>query len=75
MLDIVIVYEKIDEWSIEWQRMTTSDNKCQWVTENDSGTTNENDTVHLKECVTNLFLWQKTDTILSDMDGCNYTVY
>ena len=40
--DIVIVYEKTDESPIEWQPMTTSNNKWQWVAANDSGTANEN---------------------------------
>ena len=39
--DIVIVYEKTDESPIAWQRMTTSNNKWQWVAANDSGTTND----------------------------------
>ena len=56
--DIVIVYEKEDESSIKWQQMTTSNIKCQWLTANDSGTTNENDTVH-KQWLTAFFLWQK----------------
>ena len=35
MQDIVIVYEKTDEPPIEWQPMTTSNNKWQWVAAND----------------------------------------
>ena len=50
--DTGIVYKKVDEWYVEWQRVTTSDNKWQWVAANDSGITHENDTVHIKERVT-----------------------
>ena len=57
--DIMIVYEKTENWSFEWQGMTASGNKWQWVAANDSGTKNENDTVPFKEWVTAFFLWQK----------------
>ena len=69
--DTVIVYKKADEWYIGWQRMTTSSNKWQWMAANDSGTTNENDTVHFKEWVTAILSVTKTDTLLSGMDACN----
>ena len=36
-----IVYKKTDEWNIEWQRMTTSDNEWQRVIT--SGTTSDNE--------------------------------
>ena len=56
--DTVIVFKKADECYIECQRMTTSDKKWQWVAANDSGTTNEKDTVHLKNGWLPFFLWQ-----------------
>ena len=31
-----IVYQKTDEWYIEWQRMTTGNDKWQWMTTNDN---------------------------------------
>ena len=33
MVQLVVTNDT--EWKIEWQRMTTSDNKQQWVTTND----------------------------------------
>ena len=69
--DTVIVYKKADEWYIGWQRMTTSSNKWQWMAANDSGTTNENDTVHFKEWMTAILSVTKTDALLSGMDACN----
>ena len=69
--DTVIVYKKADEWYIEWPRMTTSDNKWHWVTVNNSGTTNENDTVRFKEWETAILSVTKTDALLPGMDGCN----
>ena len=55
------------------QRVTKSDNKCQWVRASESsGTTNENGTVHLKEWMIAIFSITKTDTLLlQGMDGCN----
>ena len=59
----------------EWQRMTTSENKWQWVTASySSGTTNENGTVHFKEWMIAVLSMTKTDTLLlQGMDGCNYS--
>ena len=69
--DTVIVYKKADEWYIEWQRMTTSDNKWEWVAANDSGATNENDTLHFKEWVIAILSVTKRDALLPVMDDCN----
>ena len=41
------------------------------MTGNDSGTTNENDTVHFKEWVTAIISVTKTDALLPGMGGCN----
>ena len=69
--DTVIVYKKADEWYIEWQRMTTSDNKREWVAANDSDATNENDTLHFKEWVIAILSVTKRDALLPVMDDCN----
>ena len=69
--DTVIVYKKADEWYIEWQRMTTSDNKWERVAANDSGATNENDTLHFKEWVIAILSVTKRDALLPGMDDCN----
>ena len=69
--DTVIVYEKADEWYIEWKRMTTSDNKWQWVAANNSDTAHKNDTVHFKAWVTAILSVTNTDALLPGMDGCN----
>ena len=47
----------------------TSDNKCQCVAANDSGTTHENETVHFKVWATAIPALTKTDALLLGMDG------
>ena len=73
-----------NEWQRVKQRMTTSgttsDNKWQWVTTitannnewqwvTESGTTNENGTVHFKEWMIAIFSMTKTNTLLQEMGG------
>ena len=73
---LLIVYKKTDEWYIEWQQMTTSDNEWynewqrrtksdnewQWMTASDrSGTVNENGTVHFKEWMAAIIPMTKRD--------------
>ena len=57
----------------EWQRVTKSDNECQWMIASErSGTANENDTVHFKEWMIAIISMTKRDTLLlQGMDGCN----
>ena len=61
------------EWQRVIQRVTTSDNKWQWVRGNDSsGTKNENGRVHFKEWMIAILSMTKTDTLLlQGMDGWN----
>ena len=40
---------------------------------NESGITNENETVHFKEWDTPIHSMTKTDALLPGMDGCNYS--
>ena len=61
------------EWQRVIQRVTTSDNKLQWVKATDSsGTTNENGPVHFKEWMIAILSMTKTDTLPHQgMDDCN----
>ena len=74
---VKLVTTNDNEWQWLVQRMTTSDtmsdNKWQWVTaSDDSGTTNENGTVHFKEWMIAILSMTKTDTLLLQvLDGCN----
>ena len=61
----LIVYKKTDEWYIEWQRMTNSDNEWynewQWMTTSDNEWYNEWQRV-VQRVITNDNEWQRVTT-------------
>ena len=66
-----IVYKKGDKWYMEWKRVTTNDNKWQWMTAYDCGTTHENNTINFKEWLNAILSMTEIDALFPGMDGCN----